>query len=194
MGLPEVFGDADFKIMTASTRMSGCVECPKGQHVPSTWIHSRHQAYRTETTGGWQWSPHPSCYIVTHRRMPPDIKALLSSRMEINGGDLWLAKGSVTFPIAFKYNPFPKIPMVKCGNAFCLDNADAVLLHKMYGNYELKPAWNEQAVVRIKRFFLISFIWQLRSWCGRVGLGDDRRGGLIKIVPNRSCGASMLVR
>ncbi|KIW79469.1 hypothetical protein Z517_06081 [Fonsecaea pedrosoi CBS 271.37] len=59
---------------------------------------------------------------------PPDVKERTATHMDISGGDLWVGRGSVAFPVQSEWNPYPKMPVVKVGNAFYWDSADANLV------------------------------------------------------------------
>ncbi|KAL2065498.1 hypothetical protein VTL71DRAFT_3168 [Oculimacula yallundae] len=127
-GFPKVWGNVELTTKTGSSQIVGSVERPKGlrfAHIGFT-PRAKHTGPRPDIDA------RPS---LTLRTIPslsgasePDIKELVSAHLDLSGGDLWVGKGSVAFPIASELHPFAKLPIVEYGNAFYMTNVDAVLL------------------------------------------------------------------
>lgn len=126
-GFPKVQGEVNLNVKTGSSHMTASVYRPKSQHVVQLGFTPEARHPVPDNTDGSKQALTLRVIPAVKQGAPPDIKEMVSSHMDISGGDLWVGKGSVAFPVQSDWNPFPKMPVTKVGNAFYWENADATL-------------------------------------------------------------------
>lgn len=126
-GFPKTFGQVELKTKTGSSYVTASVERPKGERVVQLGFtpFARHPVPKLSDAKSAL-----SLHVIPGLKegAPAAVKELVSSRLVLSGGEFWVGKGSVVFPLQNSLNPFWSLPVIKYGDSYFWENAEAELV------------------------------------------------------------------
>lgn len=127
-GYPKVFGNVSLEHFTGSSTFLGTVEKPKGQRLVQVEFTPGRPLEKTEAP------PRESKRVLGLRVIPspitstkPSVKELVPSQMVMKGGEIWVGKGSISFPTHMESHPMHKLEVARYESCVYVRGASATI-------------------------------------------------------------------